>query len=141
MLSESTRAIFIVLEPKASEIINTLSLPIKAIINIIVPLILFLIAMLIFPNSDQDYGLWCGAMIGIGLGYLVECEKVQYDPTILSNKQRIINLILGLIITFALYFALSFIPIESQIWDLIQFCIFTFLVTTLIPWIFTKIQK
>lgn len=133
--------LFIILEPKASKIVNTLSFPIKAVMIVVIPIVLFIIAMLLFPNSDQDYGLWCGAMIGLGLGYLVECEKIQYDPTILSNKQKIINLILGLIITFALYFAISFIPLESQIWDLIQFCIFTFLLTTLIPWIFTKIQK
>ena len=133
--------IFIIMEPKISEISKTLSFPIKAIIIVVIPLILFLIAMVFFPNSDQDYGVYCGAMIGLGLGYLVECEKIQYDPTILSQKQRIINLILGLIITFALYFAISFIPLESQIWDLIQFCIFTFLVVTLIPWIFIKIQK
>ena len=132
---------FIIFEPKASEIINTLSLPIKALMIIVIPIILFIIAMLLFPNTDQDYGLWCGAMIGIGLGYLVECEKIQYDPTILTPIQRITNLIVGLIITFALYFVLAFIPLESQIWDLIQFAFFTFLLVTLIPWIFTKIQK
>ncbi len=133
--------IFIIMEPKISEIAKTLSFPIKAIIIVVIPLILFLIAMVLFPNSDVDYGVFCGAMIGLGLGYLVECEKIQYDPTILSNKQKIINLIIGLILTFALYFAISFIPLESQIWDLIQFIIFSFLLTTLIPWIFTKIQK
>ena len=133
--------IFIIMEPKISEIAKTLSFPIKAIIVVVIPLILFLIAMVLFPNSDQDYGVYCGAMIGIGIGYLVECEKIQYDPTILSQKQKIINLIIGLILTFALYFALSFIPLESQIWDFIQFIIFTFLIVTLIPWMFTKIQK
>jgi len=133
--------IFIIMEPKISEIAKTLSFPIKAIIVVVIPLILFLIAMVLFPNSDQDYGVYCGAMIGLGLGYLVECEKIQYDPTILSQKQKIINLIIGLILTFALYFALSFIPLESQIWDFIQFIIFTFLLVTLIPWMFTKIQK
>ncbi|MFX1445231.1 MAG: phosphatase PAP2 family protein, partial [Promethearchaeota archaeon] len=122
--------LFIVLEPKTSEVVNTLNLPLKAIIIIIIPLILFLTAMLFFPNTDQDYGLWCGALIGLGLGYLVECEKIQYDPSILTPKQKITNLIVGLIITFALYFALSFIPLESQIWDLIQFTIFAFLLTT-----------
>ena len=133
--------IFIIMEPKISEIAKTLSFPIKAIIVVVIPLILFLIAMVLFPNSDQDYGVYCGAMIGLGLGYLVECEKIQYDPAILSQKQKIINLIIGLILTFALYFALSFIPLESQIWDFIQFIIFTFLIVTLIPWMFTKIQK
>jgi membrane-associated phospholipid phosphatase len=132
---------FIILEPKASEVINTISFPLKALIVIIVPIILFIVAMLLFPNSDQTYGLYAGAMIGLGLGYLVECEKIQYDPSILTPKQKITNLILGLIITFALYFALAFIPIESQIWDLIQFSIFSFLLVTLVPWIFTKIQK
>lgn len=133
--------LFIILEPKASKIVNTLSLPIKALMIILIPIILFIIAMLLFPNSDQDYGLWCGAMIGIGLGYLLECEWIQYDPSVLTPKQKITNLIVGLIMTFVLYFALAFIPLESQIWDLIQFSIFTFVLVTLIPWIFTKIWK
>ena len=133
--------LFIIIEPRASEIIKPLSLPLKSIIAIIVPLILFFIALLLFPVSESDYGIYCGALIGLGLGYLIESEKIQYDPTILTNKQKIINLIIGLVLTFALYMLLSLIPLESQIWDLIQFFILSFLLTTLIPWIFIKIQK
>ena len=133
--------LFIIIEPRASEIIKTLSLPLKSLIVIIVPLILFFIALLLFPVSKSDYGIYCGALIGLGLGYLIESEKIQYDPTILTNKQKIINLIIGLVLTFALYMLLSLIPLESQIWDLIQFFILSFLLTTLIPWIFIKIQK
>lgn len=133
--------LFIVIEPIAAPKINSLSFPLKAILVIVIPLILFIIARFIFPNSDQDYGLYSGAMIGLGLGYLVDGEKIKYDPTILSVKERLINLVIGLLITFALYFLLGMIPLESQIWDLIQFIILAFLLTTLNPWIFTKINK
>ncbi|TFG29606.1 MAG: phosphatase PAP2 family protein [Promethearchaeota archaeon] len=133
--------LFIILEPKASEIINSMSIALKALLVIIIPLVLFIIAMVAFPNSDQSYGQLCGFMIGLGLGYIIECEKIGYDPTVLNQKQRIINLIIGLILTFAFYFLLSFIPLESQIWDLIQSIILALLLSTLIPWIFTKIQK
>ncbi|MHA1725856.1 MAG: phosphatase PAP2 family protein [Promethearchaeota archaeon] len=133
--------IFIILEPRASAKINTLTLPLKALLIIIVPLILFIIGILIFPSTDQDYGMFSGAMIGLGLGYIIECEKIGYDPTILSTKQRLLNMVIGLLITFALYFLLNFIPLESVIWELIEFFILSFLLATLNPWIFNKIQK
>ncbi len=132
--------LFIVLEPKFSAKINPLSLPIKLVLSIVIPIILFIVATLIFPESE-DYGLDCGAMIGLLCGYLVECETIKYDPSVLTGKQKVINLIIGLLITFALYFILSFIPLESNIWELFQYFILSFLLATLNPWIFTKINK
>jgi undecaprenyl-diphosphatase len=132
---------FIVLEPDVTNMINNLSLKSKIILAIIIPIILFIAVLLIFPNSEIDYGLACGALMGLSLGYLIECEKIQYDPTILETKQRIINLIIGLIITMILYLGLSFIPLDSQIWDFIQFFILAFLLVTVVPWIFIKIGK
>ncbi|TFG07551.1 MAG: phosphatase PAP2 family protein [Promethearchaeota archaeon] len=133
--------LFIVIEPKASEMFNTLSLLLKSVIAIAVPLILFIIARIAFPITDMEYGLFCGAMMGLGLGYIIECEKVQYDLTTLTNKQKIINLIVGVVFALLLYVLLSFIPLESQIWDLIQYFILSFLLVTLLPWILTKIEK
>ncbi|MHA1804394.1 MAG: phosphatase PAP2 family protein [Promethearchaeota archaeon] len=133
--------LFIILEPRASAKINALTLPLKILLVIIIPLILFIVAVLIFPPMEQGYGMHAGAMIGLGLGYIIECEKIGYDPTILSTKQRLLNMIIGLLVVFALYFLLNFIPLESVIWELIEFFILSFLLTTLNPWIFNKIQK
>ncbi|MBD3196363.1 MAG: phosphatase PAP2 family protein [Candidatus Lokiarchaeota archaeon] len=132
--------IFILLEPRASEIINSLHIALKLLLAIIIPVILFLAVMLIFPETEIEYGIYCGAMLGISCGYLVECKFIQYDPTELEGKERIINLIIGVIITFVLYFILSLVDIESQIWDFAQFTILSFLLVTLVPWIFTVFQ-
>ncbi|MFX0071749.1 MAG: phosphatase PAP2 family protein [Candidatus Hermodarchaeota archaeon] len=133
--------LFIYLEPKASEMFNILSLLIKSIIAITIPLILFIIAMILFPITDMEYGLFCGAMMGLGLGYIIECEKIQYDLTTLSQKQKVINLIVGVVFALVLYVVLSLIPLESQIWDLIQFFLLSFLLVTVLPWILTKLEK
>ncbi|TFG03789.1 MAG: phosphatase PAP2 family protein [Promethearchaeota archaeon] len=133
--------LFILLEPKLSELINGFSILIKAILAIVIPLIIFFVAILIFPSSSADYGLISGGLIGLSLGYIIETEKIHYDPRNLTNTQRIINLVIGLVITLILYFGLSLLFPESPIMDLLQYFILSFLLVTLVPWIFTKIQR
>ena len=135
--------LFIVLEPKLSEIISKFSLIVKILISIIIPIILFIITSLVFPITELDYGLICGGLMGICLGYIIGNEKIGYDPKEISTKQKLINLIIGIVITLALYLALRFIPLDQlgQIWDFIQYFILAILLTTLVPWLFTKIQR
>jgi membrane-associated phospholipid phosphatase len=145
--------LFIFLEPKVSEKLNSLSILIKAIFSILIPIILFILAILIFPNSEESYGLICGGLMGLSLGYIIETEKIKYEPRDLSTTQRIINLVIGLAITLLLYFGLSLIvpefdpiiyPIQNiinSIMDFLQYFILSFILFTLVPWIFTKIQR
>ncbi len=133
--------LYIILEPTVSEKISSLSLTIKLILAVVIPIILFLIGIYAFPNPTGDYGMMSGAMMGIGLGYILEAEKIKYDPRELSNKQRIINLVIGLVITLVLYLGLSLAFPESQIMDLLQYLILSFALVTLVPWIFTKIKR
>ena len=133
--------LFIILEPKVSEKISSLSLIIKIILSVVIPIILYVIAIYAFPDSVGNYGLISGVMMGLALGYILETEKIKYDPRELSNKQRIINLVIGIVITLVLYLGLSLAFPESQIMDLLQYLILSFVLVTLVPWIFTKIKR
>lgn len=133
--------LFIILEPKVSEKITSLSLIIKLILSVVIPILLFVIGIYAFPNPTGDYGLVSGAMMGLALGYILETEKIKYDPRELSNKQRILNLVIGIVIALVLYLVLSFAFPESPIMDLLQYLILSFILVTLVPWIFTKINR
>ena len=132
--------LFILLEPIISEKISSLSRIVKLILAVVIPIGLFLIGNYVFPNPTGDYGLISGALMGISLGYILETEKIKYDPRELTNKQRIVNLVIGIVITLVLYIGLSFIP-EAQILDLLQYLVLSFVLVTVVPWIFTKINK
>jgi undecaprenyl-diphosphatase len=133
--------LFIILEPKISEKISSLSLIIKLILSIVIPIVLFVIGNYAFPDPTGDYGLVSGTTMGIALGYILETEKIKYDPRELSNKQRILNLVIGIVIALALYLGLSLTFPESQIMDLLQYLLLSFILVTLVPWLFTKINR
>jgi len=50
-------------------------------------------------------------------------------------------LVIGIVITLVLYLGLSLAFPESQIMDLLQYLILSFVLVTLVPWIFTKIKR
>ena len=131
----------IILEPKVSEKISSLSLIIKLILSVVIPIVLFVIGNYAFPDPTGDYGLVSGVMMGIALGYILETEKIKYDPRELSNKQRILNLAIGIVITLILYLGLSNAFPEYQIMDLLQYLILSFVLVTAVPWLFTKINR
>jgi len=131
----------VLFEPKLSEILSSMSTVIKLVLAVVVPIILFIIASFVFPVPTGDYGMMCGAMMGLGLGYTLETEKIKYDPTALDTKQRILNLVIGIVITLVLYLGLSLAFPESQIMDLIQYLLLSFILVTVVPWLFTKINK
>ncbi|MBD3255695.1 MAG: hypothetical protein GF383_11430 [Candidatus Lokiarchaeota archaeon] len=79
--------------------------------------------------------------MGLGLGYIIESEKVKYDVATLNLKQKVINLIVGVMFALVVFVLLSLVPLETQIWDLVQFFILSFTLVTVLPWIFTKIEK
>ncbi len=135
--------LFIILEPKVSEIITTFSLIVKILLSIIFPIVLFIIAISIFPHSELDYGLMCGGMMGLSLGYIIGNEKIGYDPKEISTIQKLINFVIGIVITLGLYLGLGFIPLDDlgQIWDFIRYFILAIILSTFVPWLFTKIQR
>lgn len=133
--------LFINLEPLVTEKINTFDLKIKLILAVAIPVVLFIVALLIFPTGLGDYGRACGALTGLSVGYLIENEKIHYNPRDLDNKQRIINLAIGLVITIVLYLVLSEVPLDVQIWKFFKYLILALAVTLLIPWLLVIIQE
>ncbi len=141
----SLSLIFIHIEPIISEKVNRLNLNLKIILAIAIPIILFIIGIGIFPNTDNHYG-YVGALIGLSIGYLIENEKIKYNPSELEIKQRIINLAIGIVIVLVVYLALDLIPLDlgplgNQIWEFFQLLIVALIAILLIPWLLIIIQE
>jgi len=133
--------LFIYLEPVISEKAKSLNFLTKVILAIIIPISMLTIALIIFPTTTLDYGMCCGGLMGISLGYLIENEKIHYDPKVLNNKQKLVNLVIGLVLTMVFYFALSAYSSDFFVWRFTKYFLLAFLVITLIPWIFTKLKR
>lgn len=133
--------LFICLEPLISEKAKSLNFLTKVILAIIIPIAMLTIALIIFPTTTYDYGLCCGGLMGLSLGYLIENEKIHYDPKALNYKQKLLNLVIGVVLTMVFYFALSLYSSDFFVWRFTKYFILGFLVITLVPWIFTKIKR
>ena len=132
---------FIYLEPILTEKMKALSFSVKIILAIILPTLLFVAAVLIFPSTDNEYGT-IGAIIGASIGYLIEKDKINYNPHELNKKQKVINLIIGLVIILGLYLLLNYaVPLDHPIWEFSIYTIISLIGFLLLPWIFVKIQR
>jgi membrane-associated phospholipid phosphatase len=146
--------VFIYIEPIISEKINPLSLPLKIILSIVVSIVLLLIGILIAPTAGLEmvpgvdpypdagnYALIAGAVLGLSVGYLLEAEYVKYDTSAIDNKQKLINLVIGMVILLVVFFLLEYIFKINVITRFIRYAIIAFIVTFVLPLIFTKINK
>lgn len=134
-------SIFILLEPSVSKCINKLNFVLKLVLSIVIPIVLFIIALFAFPGTVGAYGLICGSMLGLSCGYLIEVEYIKYNPSEQNMKNKIINIAIGIVFTLILYLGLGFVPIDTPIWDFIRYFIITIVLVSLLPWLFTKINK
>lgn len=136
---------FIYLEPILSEKINLLSLPMKIILAIIVSVLLAVLGTLLFPEFSgygvNLYAVSGGSILGISVGYILEGEYVNYEPSELNTKQRVINLTVGMVILLVFLIFIYGLIIGSDILLFIQNAILALIITLLIPYIFTKINR
>lgn len=145
---------FIYLEPTVSEKIGELDLKIKLILAAVIPIGLFLLGTLLFPSAgiglvknaplypdEGGFAQACGAMLGVSLGYLLENEYVGYEPSELDTKQKLLNIIIGMVILFVLYFGLELVLHGSVVFRFLRYAIVAFVLILLAPFIFTKINK
>ncbi|TXT61484.1 MAG: PAP2 superfamily protein [Promethearchaeota archaeon] len=146
---------FIYLEPIVSKRINSLEMLQKILIGVVASLVLFIFGTLLFPTSGEqllasptpfaDTGAYAqvgGVILGISVGYVLENEYVDYQPSRLEMKWKIINLIIGLIVVFVIYFGLEFLKdiFNSVIFRYFRYAIIAFILVLVVPWIFTKIN-
>ncbi|MHA1147507.1 MAG: phosphatase PAP2 family protein [Promethearchaeota archaeon] len=145
---------FIYLEPIISEKIDPLGMTVKLIIAISIPMGLFIIGTLLFPTAGlglvKDAPLYadaggfaqgCGAMLGVGVGYVLEEEYVNYQPAELNARQKGINLIIGLLILFSVYFGLDMILEGHVVFRFLRYTIVGFILISVVPILFNKINK
>ena len=146
---------YIYLEPTISEKIDALSTLVKIVMAVVFSLVLFLIPTFLFPTTAQqllpipfaipfgDEGAYAqvgGAMLGLAVGYVLENEYVNYEPSELDVKQKIINLIIGMIILLVVYFSLELLLTGNVFLRFIRYAVVAFVLTFLGPIIFKKIK-
>ncbi len=146
--------LYIYLEPFFSGQFNKLNLITKIIFTVIISILLFLIGTLLFPNAGlglvtpplfyRDAGAFAqvgGALLGFGLGYLLEQEYVKYNPSQLTNKKKLINIILGIVILMIAYLPFEYlIKIDSVIYRFARYAFATFILGYVVPLICKKIS-
>ncbi len=147
---------FIYLEPRASEKFEPLSLAVKIILVIVVSVSLFVVGTVLFPTTglgivknapsytdEGSFALVGGVILGLGVGYLLENEYIKYQPQDLELKQKVINLIIGLIILFVVYFAFEALKdvFNSVVYRYVRYALISFILTFVVPLVFKKINK
>jgi len=145
---------FIYLEPIIAPIINKLNLIIRILLSVVISISLFAIGTLLFPaaalglvdnpplySDAGSFALVGGSMLGLSVGYLLENEYVNYNPSELNKKQKIINLIIGIIIILVAYLSLDLIISGNVILRFVRYATISFILTFFVPIIFKNINR
>ena len=148
--------LFIYLEPMASKQFTKLSMIMKIVFFVIASLALFLVGVLLYPASGTNllpnpvpfsdtgnFALVGGVVLGFGIGYVLEHEKIKYEPSRLNTKQKLVALIIGLVLVFVVYFALEAPKgiFDSVIYRYIRYALISFILIYFLPYIYKKIWK
>ena len=148
--------LFIYLEPMASKQFNKLSMIMKIVFFVVASLALFLVGVLLYPASGTNllpnpvpfsdtgnFALVGGVVLGFGIGYVLEHEKIKYEPSRLNTKQKLFALIIGLVLVFVVYFALEAPKgiFDSVIYRYIRYALISFILIYFLPYIYKKIWK
>jgi hypothetical protein len=146
--------LFIHLEPIISPKLNALNMPVKMLIVVAVSISLFLVGILFFPTAgiglvdnpplygdEGSFALVGGATLGLGIGYILENEYVKYEPSELNKKQKLLNLIIGILILFVVYYGLGFIIRGNVFLRFVRYAILSFVLIFFTALIFTKINR
>jgi membrane-associated phospholipid phosphatase len=148
--------LFIFLEPPASKKFNKLNMKVQGILIVTISVFLFLLGTLLFPQTGLgllpdppaytdtgNYALVAGVLLGFGIGYILENRYIKYDPGSLNNKQRILNLIVGMVIAFVFFLGLESIKdvFDSVVFRYLRYAVVSFVLGFLVPFILVKLNK
>ena len=134
---------FLVFEPRVSSKLNTYNVFQKLAIGFTATGIFAVIAFFTIPEDMEDlrtiYG--AGALMGITIGYILECETTNFTVEITTN-QKILRVIIGYFVAFSIYFSLlAVMPPVSMLWQFIIAFLGAFNVTFIAPVVFTSFEK
>ena len=146
--------LFIYIEPYLTEQFNKLNFLAKIIVTALIGIFLFLLGTLLFPSAGlglvspsllfKDDGVFAqvgGSILGFGVGYLLEQEYVKYDPTHLTTKKKLINLIIGIVILLIVFVPFEYIlHVDSVVYRFFRYALPTFILAYIVPLICTKID-
>lgn len=135
---------FLTLQPTISRKINQLSLQLKLGVAMIIPILLFVPVLLAYPSFENDFGLACGALLGISIGYLIETNYIKLDYNITWGK-KVIRALLGIILVFSVYFLFELIePADafyvSQVYKFLSYASLALIGAIFAPWLFQKLK-
>ena len=148
--------LFTYLEPYGTKQFNALNLPVKLVVIVIASLGLFLLGIFLFPTSGtvllpvpvafNDSGQFSqvgGIFLGFGIAYVLEGEYVKYEPSKLDLKWKIINLAIGMVILFVVYFGLEALKgyFDSVFYRYARYAIVGFILGYVAPLLFVKLNK
>jgi membrane-associated phospholipid phosphatase len=147
--------LFIYTEPFFSKQFNKLPFIAKIILTAAVAIVLFIVGTILFPNAglglvtppvlyadDGAFAQVGGALLGFGIAYLLEQEYVKYDPSKLTTKQKILNIIIMIVILLVVFVPFEyFISIPSVYYRFARYALATFVLGFVVPLICTKINK
>ena len=142
-------------EPFFSEQFNKLNFIAKIILTAVVAILLLIIGTIIFPNAglglvvppvlyadDGGFAQVGGALLGFGIGYLLEQEYVKYDPSQLTNKKKILNIIIMIVILLVVFVPFEYLlTIDSVYYRFARYAFATFILGYVVPLICTKINR
>jgi hypothetical protein len=136
---------FLYLEPIISEKINLLSLPMKILLALGVSFLVAILGTLFFPEFSgygvNIYAVSGGSLLGLSVGYILEGEYVNYEPSELSTKQKIFNLAIGIAILMVFLIFVYGLIIGNDILLFIQNAILSLIIVFLMPLLFKKINR
>ncbi len=147
--------LFIYLEPILSDQFNKLNIAVKIILAICISVGTFLVGTLLFPKAglglastppsyadEGAFGLVGGVLLGFGVGYILEQQYVKYNPSILTNKTKLINVLVGLVIALVIFFPLEYLlEIDSTFYRYFRYALIAFVISYVIPLLCVKINK
>jgi hypothetical protein len=136
---------FLYLEQIISEKFNMLGLSMKIVLAIIVSLLYAVLGTLLFPEFSgygvNLYAVSGGSLLGLSVGYILEGEYVNYEPSELTIKQKAINLTIGIVILMVFLIFIYGLIMSTDVLLFIQNAILSFMITFLLPLFFTKINR
>ncbi len=136
---------FLYLEPIISQKFNRLGVSMRVVLAIIISLLYAILGTLLFPEFSgygvNLYAVSGGSLFGLSVGYILEGEYVNYEPSELTTKQRVINLVIGIAILMIFLIFIYGLIVGTDILLFIQNAILSFIITFLMPLFFTKINR